>query len=126
MSKNFVLIVITVFAVLSAVLYGISQTWQQFGYPLLFGANIIMATLSILTYIIVKKQIHEKPEAFVRGVYGATFLKLMICMISIVVYVLINKPAIHKPSLFVVFGIYIIYTAVETALLTKLAKQTKG
>ncbi len=87
--------------------------------------NSIMAILSILTFFIVKKQMNEKPEAFVRGVYGATFLKLMVCMAAILLYVLFDRKNIHKPSLFILFGIYAVYTTMETLLLMKLAKQAK-
>jgi len=67
----------------------------------------------------VNKQVDSRPQAFVRGVYSASFLKLMVCMVSILVYVLLNRTHIHKPSVFVLFGIYAVYTVVETWVLSK-------
>ena len=84
--------------------------------------NGIMALLSLVTYGLVKKQMEGRPEAFVRGVYSSSFLKLMVCMISILVYVLLNRSHIHKPSVFMLFGIYAVYTIMETWLLSKLVR----
>jgi hypothetical protein len=125
MKKNFIIVILALFCALSAVFYLLHQSAPQFSFPLLMGGNIVMAVLTILTHIIVTKQVSARPQAFVRGVYSATFLKLLVCIFGILGYVLINKPNIHKPSLFVLFGIYIIYTTVETLTLSKLAKGTK-
>ena len=94
----------------------------EFHFVALETGNTIMALLSLITFFIVKKQLTNRPEAFVRGVYSASFLKLMVCMVSILVYVLLNRTHIHKPSVFVLFGIYIIYTVMETWLLSKIVR----
>jgi Na+/H+ antiporter NhaA len=56
-------------------------------------------------------------------VYSASFLKLMVCMIAILVYVLLNRAHLHKASVFILFGIYALYTIVETWILSKLARE---
>ena len=82
-----------------------------------------MAILSISAYLMVQKQMdNNNPQAFVRGVSGASFLKLMVCMVSILVYVLLNRAHIHKPSVLIMFGIYAVYTIMETILLSKLVR----
>jgi Ca2+/Na+ antiporter len=58
----------------------------------------------------------------VRGVYSASFLKLMVCMVSLLVYVMLNRATIHKPTVFVLFGIYAVYTIAETILLSRIVK----
>jgi Ca2+/Na+ antiporter len=95
----------------------------QYHFVALETGNLIMAILTISSFFIVKNQIDSRPEAFVRGVYSASFLKLMVCMVSILVYVLLNRSHIHKGTVFVLFGIYAIYTVAETLLLSKLAKE---
>jgi hypothetical protein len=125
MTNKFVLTIIIVFIILSAVFYGMNITMPQYRFSLLMTGNVVMAILSLLTYFIVKKTMNQKPEAFVRGVYGATFLKLMVCMASILVYVMMNRSNVHKPSLFILFGIYAVYTTVESWLLSKLARNAK-
>jgi len=123
--KRYLVTIVVIFIALSGVFYYIQTTQPEYRFGLLMGGNVIMALLSVFTYSIVKQQMNARPEAFVRGVYGATFLKLMVCMASILVYVVLNRKNIHKPSLFILFGIYAVYTAVEAWLLSKLARQAK-
>jgi Ca2+/Na+ antiporter len=87
--------------------------------------NAVMAFLSVISYLMVQKQLEHNTQAFVRGVSGASFLKLMVCMVSILVYVLLNRTHIHKPSVFVMLGIYAVYTMTETILLSKLVREKK-
>ena len=110
---------------LSAAFYAIKLSLPEYSLNLLMSANGLMALLSIITYYMVSIQIKKKPEAFVRGVYAATFMKLMVCMFSLLTYVLVYRDHLHKPSLFILFGIYAVYTTVETWLLTKMAKDYK-
>jgi len=125
MTNRFIFIIIIVFAILTALFFTLNNMKPSFRLGALMGANALMALLSIATYYMVKKQIAERPQAFVRGVNAATFLKLMICGVSILAYALYNRSHIHKPTLFILFGIYTVYTAVETVLLMKMAKQVK-
>ena|SRR5690606_14419 len=125
MSKYFSLVVVILFIVLSVIFYMLQTYAPAYDFRLLMGANIIMALLSFITYQIVKRQVNTNPQAFVRGVYASTFLKLMVCIVGIMVYVMINRPNIHKPSLFVLFGIYAVYTFFETISVSKLARGGK-
>ena len=125
MKNNFILVIIVLFAILSGLFYLLEASAPQFSFNLLMGGNIIMAARTIAGYSIVRKQITNRPEAFVRGVYGATFMKLLVCIGAILIYALLNKPNVHKPSLFMTFGIYAIYTVFETLMLQKMAKTTK-
>jgi len=120
--QRYIISMIVVFIVLSAVFFALKIYMPAYNFVVLEIGNVIMALLSLITYFIVKKQMDGRPEAFVRGVYSASFLKLMVCMVSILVYVMLNRDHIHKPSVFVLFGIYVIYTFMETLLLSKLVK----
>jgi hypothetical protein len=86
-------------------------------------ANFTMAALSLAVYALVTRQVANRPQAFVRGVYGASLLRLMVSMTAMLIYIVINRDTIHKPSVFVLFGIYAIYTAIETVILSKTAKK---
>jgi hypothetical protein len=122
MRTKFVVSVVIVFVVLTALFFAMRTYAPAFHFNVLMGGNIIMALLSLCSYLIVTRQLHERPAAFVRGVSAASFLKLMICMVGILVYVLLNRASIHKPSVFVLFGIYALYTSIETISLSKLAR----
>jgi nitrogen fixation/metabolism regulation signal transduction histidine kinase len=106
MKSNFIAITIVIFLVLSAIFYALKINAPEFNYAILMAGNAVMAFLCIVSYVIVTKQISNRPDAFVRGVYASSFLKLFVCMISILVYAMVNKPHVHKPSIFVLLGIY--------------------
>ena len=125
MNKYFIFIDTLIFIILGAIFYAIHNAAPDYQLGVLMIGNAIMAILTATSYLIVKKTVHERPQAFVRGVYGASLLKLMVCMFSILAYVLINRPNIHKPSVFILLGIYIVYTAAETISLSKLARESR-
>jgi hypothetical protein len=122
MRKQFIIAMVTIFVLLKALFYSMKTYAPAFRFPALETGNTIMAMLSVGTYLLVEKQLDGRPQAFVRSVYSASFLKLMVCMFSILVYVLLNRTNIHKPSVYVLFGIYAIYTIIETWLLSKLVR----
>lgn len=125
MKKIFIPVIVLVFATLTAVFYGAKMYLPDYSTSLLMGGNIILALLSIITFMLVANQMNKKPAAFIRGVQGSNFLKLFVCIIGILTYVIINKPHVHKPSLFVLMGIYAIYSVIETWALSRLAKEAK-
>jgi hypothetical protein len=122
MNKYFIFIIAFVFVVLGIIFYILHNAYPDYQLGVLMIGNAIMALLTATSYLIVKKTVHQRPQAFVRGVYGASLLKLMVCMFSILAYVLINRPNIHKPSVFILLGIYVVYTTAETLSLSKLAR----
>ena len=124
MTKRFVISISIVFIALAIVFVALNSAMSQYSLSVLMSGNALMALLCISTYFIVKKQVDQRPQAFVRGVYSGTFLKLFVCMIAIITYALLNRATLHKPTLFILFGIYVVYTAIETALLMKMASRT--
>ena len=120
--KRFVIVIVVIFVALAAVFYALKNYAPDFNFIALETGNVIMAVLALCSYFLVRKQMTGNPQAFVRGVYSASFLKLMVCMVSILVYVLVNRSHIHKPSVFMLFGIYAVYTIMETLLLSKIVK----
>lgn len=125
MKTNFIVVLAIVFVLTTLALFGVQLYFPTFSFPLLLGGNILMALLCMLSYALVKKQLRERPQAFVRGVYSGTFIKLFACMAALVIYVIINRPHVHKPSIFILFGVYAVYTIVETMYLSKLARSAK-
>jgi hypothetical protein len=122
MKKVFIPAIVLLFFVLFAVFFLLQKSKPEYDFTVLMGGNVVMALLSILSFMLVSKQVGNSAQAFVRGVYSASFLKLMVCMISIFIYVMLNRKHIHKPTIFALFGIYAAYTFVETVLLSKMAR----
>jgi len=113
------------FLLLSVFFYLLHRSRPAYDAGALIAGNGIMAALSAFTCHLVLRQLGKRPQAFVRSVYAATFLKLMVCMTALLAYVLVNRAHLHKPSLFLLMGIYAVYTAVETMLLSRQARQIK-
>jgi hypothetical protein len=123
MKKSFLLTVAAVWAALSVIIYILTRQDWGFTGPALHAGNAIMAVLVIAAFLLVTRDIAGKPHAFVRGVTSATMLKLFVCAGAILGYGLATKPHTHKATLFVLCGIYLVYTVAETILLSGLARK---
>jgi hypothetical protein len=109
----------SIFVVLSISLYTICVMDRNFSFVVLEIANTLMIALSVASFFLAFGQLEARPQAFVRGVTAASFLKIMVCMIAVLVYVLLNKQHIYKPTVFVLGGIYMVYSIIEKKLLSK-------
>jgi hypothetical protein len=125
MKQRFLLITLIIFVLLNAVFFFVRDQMPEFDFTAMAMANLIMAFLSTTSYFLISKQLDKSPQAFVRGVYSATFLKLFVCLVGVVAYALAQKPKVHKPTIFVLLGIYIVYTVTETLMISKTARKTK-
>ena len=125
MKTRFLIITLVIFAVLSAVIFAMQSFVPQFHTMALEGGNAIMALLTLSAYFIVSAQMKGSAAAFVRGISGVSFLKIMVCMVAALIYIVLNRSNIHKGTIFALMGIYAIYTAAETLLLSKMARQGK-
>ncbi len=123
MKKYFVPAILILFAILTFIIYNLKRSCPQYDFNAIMIGNIMLAALSMSGYFIVRRQIGQKANAFVRGVYSATLLKLMICMGAILIYAVLNRAHLHKPTVFVLLGLYIVYNIVETAMLSRIVKQ---
>lgn len=125
MKKRFIIAVITAFLLIGGGLFALKTSAPDYSFELLSIGNLVLFALSLISFILVTRQDQHHASSFIRGVYASTFLKLMICMVAIVTYIALNKDNIHKPSIFVLFGIYAVYSIIETMSLSKIARQPK-
>lgn len=122
MNKGFLGSIVILCGLLSAVFLNLGGGYDT--NALLIG-NIIMALLCLASYFIVIKQIDARPQAFVRSVSGSSYLKIFVCLVGILSYALIKKPNAHKPTIFMLMGIYAVYTIIETIFVQRSARKTK-
>lgn len=85
----------------------------------LWVANGIMLALSLGALFLMQPKLGERPQAFVRGVFSATMLRMFVCLGAIMIYSLAKKPNLHRGTLFAMFGIYAIYTIIETSAMSR-------
>jgi hypothetical protein len=96
---------------------------KGFDVTALFVADGIMLALSMGAWVLMRQKVAERPQAFVRGVMGATLLRLFVCFAAILAYALIKRPDVHKPTIYLMFGIYAIFTVVETLVFSRQARR---
>ncbi len=126
MNSKYIISTVVIFVLLSALFFIMRTSVPEYRFVALEVGNAVMAVLVLCSFFIVKQQVHERPQAFVRGVYTASLIKLMVCMFSMLIYIFMNRGHIHKGSIFVLMGVYIVYTAMETILLAKMAKEKQS
>lgn len=126
MNKRLPLIFAMMLVAIGVLLSTLLRSRPEFDLSALLAANGLMFVLSLLAWVMLRRNVGQRPQVFVRGVYGATMLRLFVCMIGILTYALIKKPNVHKPTLFVMFGIYAIYTIVETVAFSRQARKMQG
>ena len=125
MNKKFIGTMVLVLILVNSICYFLSTRVPEFDFMTLTGANVLMFLLTILAFMITQRSIQDKPEAFVRGVFSGTMLKMFAVLAVVIAYVYVNKGHLYKPLVFAFFGMYVIYTGVETVLMSKLAKEKK-
>ena len=84
----------------------------------------MLFVIFILSFFVAQNGLkNTNPRAFVRSVYGSMMIKLFTCIIAAVIYIAIYKKDLNKPALFTLMGLYLVYTFIEVATLTKMLKQ---
>jgi hypothetical protein len=122
MKNQFYGAMLLVMVILGVVAYFLQP---QFSFPVLMGGNAILFLLSIITFSIVSRTFNSRPQAFVQGVSSGSLIKLFVCAGGILIYALVNKPHVNKPQIFVLMGMYAVYSIVENILLSRMAKAQK-
>lgn len=124
MKQSFLLIIAALFVVIGIALYVFTRVQPGYDLTALEVANGLLAVLTALGFLIMRRQMKQQgAHAFVRGVYSATLLKLMVCMGSIFIYAYATKEHLHKPTIFLMLGIYFVYTFTETAVMSRQVKK---
>jgi hypothetical protein len=123
MKKIFIIVLLVVFALITGVSYWLHQYDPGFNFTVLMVANGLLFIVALLAHMMAVKSMNGRPQAFVRGVFSGTILKLFVCMAAVLIYAVTNRGHIYKPLVFAFFGIYILYSVAETWMSRKLAKK---
>ncbi len=125
MKKVFLLFTSITFTLLSILFFIVHSFFPDYSFISLECGNLLMFILTVLAYILVNPKIGSRPQKFINGILSASILKMSVCMVSFLTFVLLNRENLHKPTIFILLGIYIVYTAIETRLLIKMNSITK-
>lgn len=98
-----------------------------FDRKFLLLSNCFLFLLSLGGFILQRKGLQSpNPQAFVRGMYSSMMFKMFVTMFAVLIYVFLVRSKINKPGLFTAMGMYIVYTVVEVAVLTGIARKKKN
>jgi hypothetical protein len=122
MNARLPVLLIFISAALMAILSMLFKSRPEYDLTALLTANGILLILSLIAWAIQKRHAAERPQAFVRGVYGATMLRLFVCLVGIVTYAMLKRP-VHKPTIFIMMGIYAVYMIVDTLAASRQARR---
>lgn len=85
--------------------------------------NLILFLITSVSFTMARRgMINKDPNVFFRSVYASIMIKLFACIIAAFIYIAIYKSNLNKPALFICMGLYLVYTFMEVAVLTKLLK----
>lgn len=119
---KYLAIVIGVCIALMGLCYGLySKNPESYKLSMLLASDAILAALSIVAYVMANNALKQtNPNAFIRAKMGSTMLRLFICVAGIGTFAYLNgKAPDSKPTIFLILGMYVIYTIVEAATLSK-------
>ncbi|HKP31617.1 MAG TPA: hypothetical protein VJT83_02785 [Chitinophagaceae bacterium] len=89
--------------------------------------NVILLVATLLSFLLYRKSMQsDKPQKFLKFIYGGMFLKMLICLIAAFVYIVVFGKDVNKPALFVCMFLYFLYTFVEVSILLRLSKEQKN
>ncbi len=116
---------VLLFVIINGVAVSLNSRMLQWNVDqdVLIAGNLFLFAVTFISFLIAKKGLQSKnPHAFVRSVYGSIMFKMFLCIIAAFIYISINKTGLNKGGLFICMGLYLIYTFLEVAILTRMLR----
>ena len=102
------------------------EQWNTDTDVLVIG-NLVLFLATVVSFIFYQKSIGTKNgHAIVRMVYAGVLNKMIICLVGIFIYISMLGKGVNKQAIFGCMFLYVVYTVMEVAALTKLNKQNKN
>lgn len=99
------------------------EHWKADQSVLILG-NLLLFLVSLVSFLLTRRSLsNPNPNAFVRAMYGSFIIKFFVCAAVAFAYIMATKKEVNKPALFICMGLYVVYTVLEVAALTKILKR---
>lgn len=124
--KKIILPLLIIFLIFSASLPLARPLLAQWGInsDVLIVANILFFAVSLIAFFMQQKALQNiNPNVFVRSVMAGMLIKMFVCITTVIIYRLVAGNNVSKVSVFAAMFLYLLYLAVEVAVITKLNKQ---
>ena len=90
----------------------------------LLSANLLFFIMSAFVFGMQQKaMLHNNPNVFIRSVMAGLMIKMFIAIVAVIAYVLFSGKSFNKPAVYISMLLYLVYLAVEVAMVMKLNKQ---
>ena len=123
--KKIILPLIVLFVIFTGALTAAKTLLAKWGidYSILIIANALFFLISLIAFYMQQKALNNSnPNVFVRSVMGGMLIKMFVCITAVIVYRLVAGNSVSKVSVFAAMFLYLLYLAVEVAVITKLNK----
>lgn len=121
--------ILVIFTISSGILVAFPSlfTKMKIDTGVMIIGNLILFVATLISFYFYYRSLRNNRVAvFLRFIYGAMFIKMMICMVTAFVYIMITGKNVNKGAIFGCMFLYFVYTFVEVAILMKLSKQNKN
>ncbi len=121
------LLLVFIFSTALLISFKNSLTKNDIDQSVLLAGNLVIffATLGSI-FISLRSDRSPNPQASVRSVYISFMIKFFLIAITAFAYIISVKKEVNKPALIACAGLYIIYTFIEVAALTRMLKNKKN
>ena len=127
-SKNPFLPLIIAFVIFEAVILIFSSTLEKRNIDtgVLTGGNILLFVVSMFSYLFYRKALLAgNTQEFLRHVYSAILMKLVVCAIAAFIYIYTAGKNVNTGAIFGMMFFYIVYTGIELSGALKQSRQIK-
>lgn len=124
MKNKFYLIWSLLTAFTLIITFFLSNGNEPFTRIVVMTGTLIVAIIMLVSYMIsVRNLLDSNPNRFVRGIMGGTFLKFMLSIVAVSILLFSVRDKLHKPDLFLLMGVYLLFSMVETAFLSIVSRK---
>ena len=90
-------------------------------------SNLILFIATTISFYFYNRSLRNNHvPTFLRMIYSAMFIKMLICLFAAFIYISIAGKSVNKGAIFVSMFLYFLYTFVEIAVVMKISKQTQN
>lgn len=93
----------------------------------LLAGNCILFAVTLFSFYLFARSLHAtNPYAITRMIYGSVMVRLVVCLVAVLTYILIERKNVNKAAIIGCLVLYVVYTGMEVAIVTKKSKQQKN
>ena len=121
--------ILVIFTITSGILvaFPVLFTKMKIDANVMLVGNLILFIATLISFYFYYRSLRNNRVAvFLRLIYGAMFIKMMICLVTAFIYIMVTGKNVNKGAIFGCMFLYLVYTFIEVAVLMKLSKQNKN